>query len=55
MNNMVLWSSNLDSRSNKMSKQLTWLEYYQTTVHSFGEKSKKQIPSSNIFESTGRC
>lgn len=30
-----------------------FIEYYQTTVGSFEEKSEKQTPSFNIFEEIG--
>ncbi len=42
----------------QMERQMNfkiWLEFYQTTVDSFGEKMEKQILSSNISEATGRC
>ncbi len=41
--------------ASSLTRQITWLEYYITTVGRFGKKSEKQIASFNISKATGRC
>lgn len=50
-----IWTVGAPRWTSALTRQITWPEYYQTTVDNIGEKTEKLIPSSNIYEASKRC